>query len=77
MVKLLLSNEKTEINKRTKDGKTALHYAVEAGRLDVVKLLIENGAKIDIKDKKGYNPLRIAKKLDNMEIEQYLLDIKK
>lgn len=77
MVKLLLSNEKTEINKRTKDGKTALHYAVEAGRLDVVKLLIENGAKIDIKDKKGYNPLRIAKKLNNIEIEQYLIEIKK
>jgi hypothetical protein len=32
---------------------------------------------IQLKDKKGYNPLKIAKKLNNIQIEQYLLEIKK
>lgn len=39
---------------------TLLHYAVELNRLDVIKLLIMNGANVDSRDADGNTPLNIA-----------------
>lgn len=33
------------------DGKTALHYAAEAGKLGIVKLLLKKGAEVSATDK--------------------------
>lgn len=45
--------EKNKINAVNKDGQSALSQAVANNTADVVKLLIDKGAKTDIKDKDG------------------------
>jgi ankyrin repeat protein len=51
-----------------------LHQAIAAGHLDVVKILVERGARLDVKDKihEG-TPLGWAKYCGQPEIEAYLL----
>ena len=39
--------------KENYSGKTALHYAIANENLDIVKLLLENSAEIDSRDKNG------------------------
>jgi pyrrolidone-carboxylate peptidase len=43
-----------------RQGQTTLFVAVEAGRTDVVRYLLDNGAKADIKDDAGKTPLDLA-----------------
>ena len=33
------------------EGKTALHFAVEEGKLPVLKMLLDANAKVDVQDK--------------------------
>ena len=56
-----------------KHGQTALMQAVAQGHTDIVKLLLENGADIDIKTHKGHTALNFAK---NDEIKNLLLQAK-
>jgi ankyrin repeat protein len=44
-----------------RQGQTALFFAVETGRKDVVTYLLEHGAKTDVKDDKGRMPMDLAK----------------
>ena len=48
------------INEKTNEGYTALHYAAMIGNLKIIKLLKDNGAKIDSVTKLGKNVLHIA-----------------
>lgn len=52
---------------------TALTVAVQGGHEDLVKLLIEKGAHIEHKDKKGYTPLILAASLGHHRLVQLLL----
>eukprot|EP01126_Amoeba_proteus_P003913 TRINITY_DN1131_c0_g1_i17.p1 TRINITY_DN1131_c0_g1~~TRINITY_DN1131_c0_g1_i17.p1 ORF type:complete len:169 (+),score=34.84 TRINITY_DN1131_c0_g1_i17:598-1104(+) len=45
-----------DINAVNKNGKTPLHVASEKGHLDVIKVLLMNGASTTIKDGFGRNP---------------------
>ncbi|MDD9334629.1 MAG: ankyrin repeat domain-containing protein [Rickettsiaceae bacterium] len=54
-----------DINYRDKDGDTFLHAAIQEEHQDVVKLLLERGAKIDIENNVGKTPLSLANELDN------------
>ncbi|GFR28392.1 uncharacterized protein TNCT_638791 [Trichonephila clavata] len=51
-----------------------LHWAVENGYTEVVRLLIEKGADFKEVDKDGWTPLRIAAASDKLEVVQYLVD---
>jgi ankyrin repeat protein len=52
---------------------TPLHQAVAAGHPEVVRLLVEHGAKLDVEDTLYHGtPLGWAKHLGQIEIEQYL-----
>ena len=42
------------------DGRTALHFAVTVGWLDLTRFLAENGADINAKDRYGMTPLMLA-----------------
>ena len=44
-----------------KQGQTALFQAVEAGRVDVVRYLLKNGASADVKDDAGRTPSAVAR----------------
>ena len=39
-----------DINARNGDGRTPLHVAADAGRVDMMVLLLQHGASIDIED---------------------------
>lgn len=58
-------------------GFTPLHYAVYSGDLEVVKLLVENGADVNATDYCGYAPIHVAVDFlygqEGAEILQYLI----
>jgi uncharacterized protein len=57
-VKYLLENGwKRNINFRDKDGFSALHAAAMGANVEVVKLLIDSGADLEVRDKWGNTPL--------------------
>lgn len=56
---------KVDINYRDKDGDTFLHAAIQEEHQDVVKLILEKGARIDIENNAGKTPLSLANELDN------------
>lgn len=49
MEKLTQSINANNINSKDEDGFTALHLAADRGHLEIVKLLIDAGADLDIK----------------------------
>ncbi|KAL4233751.1 hypothetical protein ACF0H5_008431 [Mactra antiquata] len=62
--KILLSNMggniKKKINMLDEDDLTSLHYAARYNQLNIVKLLVENGASISPRDEEGLTPLHFA-----------------
>ena len=57
---VLLLDRGVDVNATTTDGTTALHLAAQAGMDSVVLLLVERGAKLDMKDKRGRLPVDVA-----------------
>lgn len=55
---------------------TALHYAVQSGNLECVKVLYNLEAKLDVTNKLGSTPLHIAASLGYAEITRYLIEVK-
>lgn len=53
--------------------KSILHIACEKGKLDCVKILLENNAKVNIRDKWGMTPIRYCLSTDYDEIADVLM----
>lgn len=53
---------------------TPLHVAAQYGRLDIVKLLIESGAKVKARDQDGYIPLHLAARSGNADVVKVLIE---
>ncbi|MHB1232051.1 MAG: ankyrin repeat domain-containing protein [Burkholderiales bacterium] len=53
VIKALLAKQKFDVNQRNPNGETALSYAVAAGRIDNVRLLLALGADTGIKTSEG------------------------
>lgn len=60
IIKYLLTIEGNGINKLTHDGRTYVFWAAYTNRLDLVKYLVNKGAKTDIIDSHGYSLLNFA-----------------
>ena len=56
------------------DGFTSLHHASINGRVEIVRLLIEHGANVEMKDFKGRTPLDVASGIQREEIVKLLLE---
>ncbi len=54
------------------NGMTALLYAVGAGNMETVKLLVERGAKVNAQANNGYTPAFLARELGLTDIYNYL-----
>jgi ankyrin repeat protein len=61
------------INKQDRSGRTALMYATGSKFTEIVKLLLQAGAKIDIQDIDGDTALVFASNTGNIEITELLL----
>jgi len=56
-------------------GRTPLHYAVDSGNMEIVKLLVDNGAVVDLITMYGdFTPLHLAVEKNYVTIVKYLLE---
>ena len=62
------------LNQQDVNGDTPLHWAVEAARPEMVKLLLELGAAPDVPDSVGRTPLFRAAEMGQTEVVAWLLD---
>ena len=60
-------------NSADPDGTTALHWAVQRDRLDMVQALLAAGAKVKVTNRWGVTPLALAVTNGNPAITQALL----
>ncbi|EDR26019.1 hypothetical protein, conserved [Entamoeba dispar SAW760] len=68
LVELLLKAG-AEVDARTKNGSTAMHYAMYMERTDLISILLENNASLEIKNEKGETPLSIVSKSKNQSFQ--------
>ena len=61
-VQNMLDQGEMDVNKDLAFGKTAIFYALEEDDDEMVRLLLEKGAKVDIRDDEGRGPLTMAAK---------------
>ncbi|GGI57237.1 ankyrin repeat domain-containing protein [Winogradskyella haliclonae] len=59
-IKYLLSKKGNGVNKLTHDGRTYIFWAAYKDNLELMKYLVENGAKTDLIDSHGYSVLNFA-----------------
>lgn len=64
IIKVLIdTSNKSILNSVNKNFNTPLHLAILEESISIVKLLVENGANINLKNKEGYTPLDLVMKL--------------
>ena len=61
-----------DVNRKSVKGNTALHDCAESGSLDIMKLLLISGARIDV-DAYGMTPLLAASVEGHLHIVEYLI----
>ena len=59
-VKFFINTNSQSINQKNIGGATALHIASRIGNLEIVKLLVENGADVNVSDNENMTPLMRA-----------------
>lgn len=73
LVSLLLTHDpKPDVNLTTTTGLTALHLATGKKHVEVAKLLVQAGASLRIKDKRGQFPIHRAASVGCTALVQYL-----
>lgn len=72
-LKLFLKHDLNLINYTDESNQTLLHYAVNGSYINIVKLLLESGAKANCHDHNMVTPLQIASTLGNACIVELLL----
>lgn len=82
LIKIILKFNKNNINTKVQNimpwekliiGETALHMAARNNNLDIAKLLIENGADVNIQAVDGFTPLHNACKKQAVDVIELLL----
>ncbi|CAI8042294.1 Ankyrin repeat domain-containing protein 29 [Geodia barretti] len=73
IVKMLVEARTNSINKQNEDGFSALHLAAQHGRADVVRVITEALAHVDIKTKDRQTALFIASEKGHRSVVELLL----
>jgi len=68
-----LCGKRFNVDKKMKDGWSALTYGVLNGHLSIVSLLLKEGADVNKLDKFHRNPLHWACRFNNIKIADVLL----
>nr|XP_019551849.2 uncharacterized protein LOC109421769 [Aedes albopictus] len=76
IVKTLIAERPVNVNETYEDGCTALHYAIEGERMELVELLLLNGARVNIEDRNGVTPIDLAISKENEVLWDLLLENK-
>ncbi|MBS1987574.1 ankyrin repeat domain-containing protein [Candidatus Dependentiae bacterium] len=69
----MLCKQSTDINAQDSVGRTVLSYAVQLGKIDLVRGLLAKNADPNISDKSGKTPLLYALEAQNQEVLSLLL----
>lgn len=75
-VKFLLAQKGNDVNKRTHDERTYIFWAAYRGNVEIMNYLIEKGARLDVRDDKGYSALTFAAASGEPNTQVYDLCIK-
>ena len=62
-----------DINKRSFDGRTSLHWAAFRNNIQILELLVSNDVDISLEDKDGFNALDLAITRINYRAAYYLV----
>ena len=73
IMKFALEQLSADSNLQNRKGQTALHFAVIAGNIFMVKLLLQHNSLLDIQDHEGKTPLFCAVEKNHVEIADLLL----
>jgi ankyrin repeat protein/cell division protein FtsB len=74
-VKRLLSIRNINVNvKDNWDGYTPLHWAVETGHVEIIRLLLQNGADVNAKSNVGHTPLHCSAWNGHVDILHLLVE---
>lgn len=65
---------KTNVNRKNKEGRTALIIAATGGQVEITEMLLDAGARTDIADKSGNGPLSWAASQGESDIVSLLLE---
>ena len=76
IIKHLLSKKENDVNKLTHDKRTYVFWAAYKGNLELVKHLINNNARLDLKDSHNFSPLTFAAVAGQTNTEIYDVFIK-
>lgn len=71
LVKLI---EERDLDQLNSEGTGALHIAVDEDKEEIVKMLLNGGANVNLKDSWGMTPLHYACELQNTRLIQILLE---
>ncbi|ANB59930.1 ankyrin repeat domain-containing protein [Anoxybacteroides amylolyticum] len=63
---------KQTVKERDKDGNTPLHYAIDSGDIELVRLLVQHGADVNATNEAGTTPLMKAAQFGQTEIVKFL-----
>lgn len=72
-VRRLLANESIDIDALLDGSQPALHLALQEQQIEMVKVLLQHGAKIDSIGYHGWTPLHIAAAIGNLELTKLCL----
>lgn len=73
-VEMLLKSDDEKPEAKGETSKNSLHQAAGKGRLEIVKFLIDKGAKLDSLDKEGNTSLHIVVKGTNIDMMKVLME---
>ncbi|KAJ2918465.1 hypothetical protein MD484_g1940, partial [Candolleomyces efflorescens] len=73
VVRSLVADDPNLINSLDVDERTPLHWAASSGALDIVRLLVDQKAEVDLPDNSGWTPLLIAVSAGYTEVVQELI----
>jgi len=59
-VKALVAGNPKVVNEKDARGRTPLHFACDAGKMEIIAFLIDNGADVKVTDPDGFTPLHWA-----------------
>lgn len=76
VIKYLLTKKGNNVNKLTHDKRTYVFWAAYKGNLEIVKHLINNKARLDLKDSHHFSPLTFAAVAGQTNVDIYDLFIK-
>ena len=68
-----LEEPKIKVDQRDSDGATSLMHSASRGYLDIVKLLVDKGARVNAKDDLGETAIMKACKEGQLEVVEYFI----